>query len=511
MLTPRRLVACIQPNDWFVKIDLKSAYFHIPIHVKHRKYLRFAFRGKAYEFKVLPFGLALSPLVFTKCLEAALAPLRHQGVRIYQYLDDGLICSQSEETLLQHLELVLTHLKHLGFIVNVKKSVLTPAQSVLFLGMELNSRDMRVRLSSERMKKLQLTVRQFVLGRRVTSLFCQKLLGMMAAAAVALPMGILRMRHFQLWYASQKFHPCRDRYRRVLVTHECMRALSVWKRGVFLHRGAPLGSVTRRITVTTDASSTGWGALCQGWAVNGRWSASQAKLHINVLELLTVLLALRHFLVLLRDQHVLVRSDNTSAIAYINRQGGVRSRPLCYIANRLLSWAEKNNLLSLRAVHVPGHANVGADLLSRGNPRAADWRLHPQVVEKIWALFGRAKVDLFATRLNAHCPLWFSLGGDSPPLGVDALAHPWPTGQLYAFPPIALLPQVLARVREDHAALILVAPLWSNQSWFPDLCSLAVGAPWVIPTRRDLLTQGRGAIMHPRPALWKLAAWQLKG
>lgn len=79
MLTPRRLVQFIRPNDWFITIDLKDAYFHIPIHHRHRKYLRFAFGGIAYQFNALPFGLSLAPRVFTKCVEAAIAPLRLRG------------------------------------------------------------------------------------------------------------------------------------------------------------------------------------------------------------------------------------------------------------------------------------------------------------------------------------------------------------------------------------------------------------------------------------------------
>src|SRR4029434_1391214 len=51
MLTPRRLVQFIRPNDLFITIDLKDAYFHIPIQHRHRRYLRFAFGGIAYQFK----------------------------------------------------------------------------------------------------------------------------------------------------------------------------------------------------------------------------------------------------------------------------------------------------------------------------------------------------------------------------------------------------------------------------------------------------------------------------
>src|SRR4029434_8939827 len=101
MLTPRTLVQFIRPNDWFVKIDLKDAYFHIPIHHRHRRYLRFAFGGIAYQFNALPFGLSLAPRVFTKCVKAAIAPLRLRGLRVYNYLDDWLIAAHSKAAAVQ--------------------------------------------------------------------------------------------------------------------------------------------------------------------------------------------------------------------------------------------------------------------------------------------------------------------------------------------------------------------------------------------------------------------------
>ncbi len=61
MLTMRTIMSQVQEGDWFVTIDLKDAYFHIQDVQRHRKFLRFAFGGKAYQYKVLPFGLALAP------------------------------------------------------------------------------------------------------------------------------------------------------------------------------------------------------------------------------------------------------------------------------------------------------------------------------------------------------------------------------------------------------------------------------------------------------------------
>ncbi len=58
MLTMRTIMSQVQEGDWFVTIDLKDAYFHIQVVLRHRRFLRFAFGGKAYQYKVLPFGLA---------------------------------------------------------------------------------------------------------------------------------------------------------------------------------------------------------------------------------------------------------------------------------------------------------------------------------------------------------------------------------------------------------------------------------------------------------------------
>ncbi len=61
MLTIKQVVSQIRSEDWFVTIDLKDAYFHVSTLPQHRKFLRFAFGGEAYQYRVLPFGLALSP------------------------------------------------------------------------------------------------------------------------------------------------------------------------------------------------------------------------------------------------------------------------------------------------------------------------------------------------------------------------------------------------------------------------------------------------------------------
>lgn len=510
MLTHSALIRLVRPGDWFTSIDLKDAYFHIPIYPPHRKYLRFLFQGVTYEYTVLPFGLSLSPRVFVKCIEAALAPLRERGIRLATYLDDWLLLARSQEEAIVHTQIVLSHLRDLGFVVNTAKSVLQPSQSIAFLGLTLDSVSYVAHLSPERVRTFKDTLARFTPGSRVSYGLCLRLLGLMASVLLVVKLGRLYMRGFQLWVLELKLDPVRHRMRTVLVSAQCALALRVWKRRGILTEGVSMGTVMTRKVITTDASLTGWGGVFEGRPVNGVWSPRLRCAHINYLELMAVVLALRHFLPFLRGHHVLVRTDNTSTVAHINRQGGLRSRRLLALTRKLLLWSNVR-LLSLRATHVPGVQNTGADLLSRGSPLYGEWRLNPSVVDQIWIRFGRAAVDLFASAENAHCPLFFSLHDQRAPLGVDALAHEWPRMLLYAFPPLALISPTLLRVRERRLSLILIAPHWPSMPWLAEVKQLLRGRPWSLPLRRDLLTQANGQIFHPHPERLALRAWPLSG
>ena len=81
-------------------------------------------------------------------------------------------------------------------------------------------------------------------------------------------------------------------------------------------------------------------------------------------------------------------------------------------------------------------------------------------------------MDLFASRVSTHCSLFFSLGRDDPPLRTDTMAHQWPQGLLYAFPPFGLLPPLLQRIRIEEVRLVLIAPNWPHMVWFSDIPQL---------------------------------------
>ncbi len=114
------------------------------------------------------------------------------------------------------------------------------------------------------------------------------------------------------------------------VNQACVTALTPWKNPRWMEKGVAMGLVHTRKVVTTDASNTGWGALCEGKPTFGHWSKTESSFHINCLEMLAVCRACQFFLPDLIGCHVLIRSDNMSVVSYINfpREVSTRSASL---------------------------------------------------------------------------------------------------------------------------------------------------------------------------------------
>ncbi|KAI2661254.1 enzymatic polyprotein [Labeo rohita] len=171
----------------------------------------------------------------------------------------------------------------------------------------------------------------------------------------------------------------------------------MWRKPWFLSQGPVLGAPCRRVTLATDASLTGWGAVMSGHPARGLWSGRQLTWHINCLEMLAVFRALKHFLPDLRDRHVLVRTDNTSVVSYINHQGG--QTPLA--ESSLCSWASQ-----LGSRHP---VETGAE--------AREWMLHPEVVKQIWSVWSSPGGPVCHEGEHAMSPLVLSSSSSSPGAG----------------------------------------------------------------------------------------------
>ena len=159
--------------------------------------------------------------------------------------------------------------------------------------------------------------------------------------------------------------------------------------------------------------------------MSGLWTRTQTQYHINSLEMMAVHNVFTHWKDIFVNDVILVGTDNSTVVAYLNKQGGTVSRNLCLLARRLLLWAAKYNII-VRARHIPGRLNAIADGLSRKNQIVAtEWSLCPQMFKELSHQMGGHWIDLFATRHNNKISCFISPVPDPPAWEVDALATLW--------------------------------------------------------------------------------------
>ena len=177
----------LRQGDWLVKVDLKDAYFTVPVHPDHQSFLRFVVEGITYQFTCLPFGLACALWVFTKIMKVVMTLLRSWGIRIIIYIDDILIMAESAAEVAQHLEVLIHVLQSLGFIINFEKSVMTPKQELEFLGMMVNTTTLLISLPADKLKQIQSEAARMCSMDSLSVRLLAHFLGKLNAATQAIP------------------------------------------------------------------------------------------------------------------------------------------------------------------------------------------------------------------------------------------------------------------------------------------------------------------------------------
>ena len=498
METPRSVLSSIRPGDWMISLDLQDAYLQVPVHHDSRRYLRFVVAGKSYQFRVVCFGLTTAPQVFTRIMAPVSAILHRYGVRMLRYLDDWLILASTEIACIQSRDRLLSICTELGIQVNLTKSSLVPTQSLVYLGMEIQSLPFIARPTPVRVNNLIRLIEEFLSTPSSPALLWRRLLGHLSSLILLVSGGMIRMRLLQLCLKDQ-----------VSWSPLCREDLLWGSRVVQLREGVSLSIPAPDISFFSDASDVGWGALVGEHHASGLWSPHQRALSINMRELLAVQLGLQAFEHLLVGMSVALFCDNTTTVAYLCRSGGTFSSTLNATAREVLLWAE-NRRIRLLPQFIMGSSNVTADALSRPNQViGSEWTLHQEVVDQLvhkWP----AVIDLFATSLTARLPVYFSPASDPRAAGTDALLQPWDNLQAYAFPSIAIIRRVLLKLRSSkNCELTLIAPFWPQRDWFPDLLELLSDVPVTLSSRRDLLRQPHFHRFHLNMPMLQLTAWRL--
>ena len=316
------LLDLLSGSEIFTTIDLKDAYFTIPIHPDHYKYLRFEWNSTLFEFICLPFGLSSAPRVFTKVLKPFVGSIRNKGIRLVIYLDDMAIISSSRELSSQEAAIVVQILESLGFIINKEKSVLIPPQKIVFLGYVIDSVAMTVSFPEEKLNKLKEQALSLWEKPQCSIRELAHVIRLIVSSFPAIKPVRLYYRDLKVCKLAALSSSDGDYNAIVCLSQLARDSLQWFVFSSHLYNGTRITKPSKVITMTTDASHSGWGVVCDGVSSSGLWSSKEQAMHINWLELSAVLFGEKYF-VHSHDGLVKVFFENSTAVAYINNLGGM--------------------------------------------------------------------------------------------------------------------------------------------------------------------------------------------
>lgn len=503
----------IPQGGYLATIDLKEAYLLIPVSKNDRKFLRFNFKAPnsndlfTYEFTAIPYGLSVAPRVFTKIMREVMSYLRKQGHKSVIYLDDILCIGDTKVECEKNVCATLSLLQCLGFVVNFEKSVLSPSKMCTFLGFLYDTQHFSISLPKEKRENIAQMIQKFSKLPRCTIREFSQLIGVLISACPAVRYGFLytKILERQKFLALQQHQDNYDA--KIFLPSSILEDLNWWRDKIFT-TFCPMRTLNYKKEIFTDASRTGWGAVCGDSKISGKWRQDELEHHINQLELLAAFLGLKSFIKQDTNCSILIRVDNTTAISYINRQGGIQFPHLNNLSRSIWQWCEKRNIW-LHASYVNTKDNC-ADAESRKINPDTEWELSDEAFQSIIHKFGAPDIDLFASRNNAKCNKFISWRPDPDAYTVDAFTVNWQSDYFYAFPPFSLILKCIRKLIDDKATGILIFPYWPSQPWFPLLQSVLDSDIFFLNPDKHLL-QSHFREHHPLHSRLTLGAARLCG
>jgi hypothetical protein len=461
-------------GDFFINFDLKNAYHSFSINVLHQRFLGFSWLGKFYKFRSLPFGLSVSPYVFTKCLKAQLKFWRGaKNVKVFFFLDDGYAGHQDFNIASNMAGVIKQDLFDLGFLVHLEppKSFWIPRHVGIVLGYVADLSSGIFTVPEKRVDKARL-ITNFIFQKKccVSSRLVARLAGQIQSMSLALgPICRLWTRNIYVFIESKFIWDCPS-----LLSESAIEEVKFWKNQFDNLKGSPIWHLKSKVDLFSfsDASDNSWGGYVihfnefilarGGWPIQFQGKATSSTWR----ELKAILLVFQSCIQFLRGKHILHRSDNQSTVRIIKH--GSSKPDLQILAIQIFNLAVENGIIFL-AEWIPRDENEQADYLSKIQD-SEDYNLSELVFQRIDLAWGPFTVDRFASHLTNQIQKFNSRWWNPGSSGINAFSQNWQNEYNWCFPPPRLIARVISHMREQKACGVLVIPFWNSAPWWPILC-----------------------------------------
>lgn len=364
-VTTRQAADSLHQHDFMCKEDVRWGYKNLVIHPSCWSLMGFELDGVYYVDTTIPFGLAIAPWVFSQysgVLKNHIVRLAGKGPRVFCYLDDFLLIAPSAAAC-GHLQSILHSVfKSVGWVVNTKKTI-DPCQVCEFLGVCLDSVNMTLYLSPERVHELHEMISGMLkIHHKTTKKEVQSFCGTLNWAAAVISGGRTFLRS---WINAM--NKVKHQHHFVHITSEMREDLHVWSHLLTAFNSSSISSSIRCGTIpashnTTDACTSGLGGFFNGEVWFSNWPP-EVTAHINIKELAAAVSQANRFAHLWAGHKVVLGCDNTATVSWINRTAARPPEAMPYIKE--LFWLATKHDFELQVVHIPGVQNTLADAASR--------------------------------------------------------------------------------------------------------------------------------------------------
>tara|TARA_R110002126_G_C10476949_1_gene501549 strand:+ start:1668 stop:3731 length:2064 start_codon:yes stop_codon:yes gene_type:complete len=510
-------------KNWFgFTFDLRAGFHHLMLHPDHRRWLRFKWAGRIFQYRVLPFGPKHSPYLFSKCVSEFVKILRRgcvrencdhrtcrfraapHGVYIVPYVDDFAVVAASKELCIRiREEIIVPLLAEMGWIRALDKGSWEPSQRFEFLGLLIDSTLGQVIIPDLKLKTYLSAIDKILSEREVTPKMLAALAGKIVSIMRAFAPALVYLRTTFAWIASLVDGAAG--WSSLAPLSDAARADLKWlRRHLKSRNGRFAWRPSRVIVLAGDAStSVGWGSTCRdGNSVKeaqGFWTHDQKLEDIHILELMSILFGIRSFKKILYGRSVQIVTDNMISFHTVPKGSSIPA-----IQNLIRSIYDELGLLDATLtdiIWIPTHLNTIPDQLSRWVD-VNDWCVRQPTWDLIAHHWTDLQVDRFASSLNARLPRFNSRWAHPRSENSNALAQDWTKTFSYACPPMAMLQTVVYLIDRQGAHAVLIVPHWEHQPWWPTLRSMA--RSWVyLGTGAEAFQQGPSNQCAP----WKNPKW----
>ena len=221
----------ITEGYYFGSVDLKDAYYSIPIHEDYQKYLKLLWKEAYYQYIALPNGFSPAVRVFTKFLTPPFKYLRSKGHLSVKYIDDSLLLGETFEICLNNIRDTVPLLRELGFTIHPEKSVLVPTQQIIFLGFVIDS--VKMTITEERKQFIYMLCQNILSTYQATIRELAQTIGVIVSSFRAVPYGQMYYRELEKCKVQSLVRSGGNFDMKGYISEEAANELKWWIRNIF--------------------------------------------------------------------------------------------------------------------------------------------------------------------------------------------------------------------------------------------------------------------------------------